>query len=155
MIDKQALIQFLNDKLKGTPRFPVDVTVSADNVIDVEIDTESDPIDIDYCVELSRAIEEAFPRDEEDYELMVGTSSLTAPFKVRGQYVKNIGKEVEVYAKDNRKYTGTLTAVGDESFEITSEEKVRHEGEKRPVMEKVERKFLYTDVRKVQYLFRF
>lgn len=155
MTDRSELKKFIENRLADTDRYLTDLKVSGDNVIAVEIDSTGSPIDIDECVELSRAIEEAFPRDEEDYELEVGTAGLTSPFKVIGQYIKNIGNEIEVFTVDGKKYTGVLREVNEDSFEIETEEKVRHEGQKRPVLEKVNKRFKYSEVRKAQYLLRF
>lgn len=68
------------------------------------------------------------PREPEDYELEVGSAGLTAPFKVRGQYEKNIGNEVEVLATDGKKYRGTLREVTDNGFTVEIRTRVRREG---------------------------
>lgn len=154
MIDKTALTEFIERHLEGTDLYLVDVTVSGDNEITVEIDSDT-MVDIDRCVELTRAIEEEFDRDREDYELEVGSSGLTSPFKVRRQYVKNLGREIEVLSCDGKKYKGVLRDAGDSTFTIESEEKVKPEGAKRPVLEKVDRTFGYGDVKYAKYLLQF
>lgn len=154
MIDKKALTEFIEGQLGGTDLFLVDVGITPDNVIRVEVDSDS-RVDIDECVKLTREIENAFSRDEEDYELEVGSAGITSPFKVKRQYVKYIGNEVEVLAKDGKKYKGMLRDAGDSTFTIESEEKVKPEGAKRPVLEKVERTFPYEDVKYTKYLLQF
>ena len=62
MIDKKSVEEFIAGKLEGTDYFPVEVKVSGDNEIKIEIDSMGS-VDIDFCVELSRAFEEAFPRE--------------------------------------------------------------------------------------------
>lgn len=153
-MEKEKLREFIESRMEGTPYFLVDLTISAANEIRVEIDSD-EPVDIDYCVEMTRAIEEAFSRDEEDYELEVGSAGFTSPFKVRRQYDKNIGQEVEVFANDSKKYVGVLRRTDDDGFEIDMRVKVKEEGSKKPV-EKIETKrFGYGDVRKVQIVFKF
>ena len=49
MIDRQLVETIVTEKLIGTDCFLVDVSVSSDNVIVVEIDNETG-IDIDFCV---------------------------------------------------------------------------------------------------------
>lgn len=132
MIDKQALESFIEQRLEDTDYFLVSVSVSAQNEIRVEIDSTG-RVDIDFCVELSRAIEDAFPRDDEDYELEVGSAGLTAPFKVPGQYEKNLGNRVEVLTRDGRKLRGILAEYDDNGFTIVTTVRVREEGSKRPV----------------------
>ncbi len=154
MIDKTALTDFIEHRLEGTDYFLVDINVSKDNEIKIEIDS-FESVDIDFCIELSRAIEEAFPRDDEDYELEVGSAGLTSPFKVRAQYEKNVGNLVEVLTRDGRKLRGILTEVGDDSFTVETTRKVRPEGSKRPVEQKEPETFGYGDVKSVHYEFDF
>lgn len=154
MIDKQALEEFVNEQLADTDYFLVDVRVNSQNEIKVEIDSMEN-VDIDFCIDLSRKVEEAFDRDEEDYELEVGSAGLTSSFKVRRQYEKHMGDDVEVLAGDGKKYKGELSEVGEESFAILVEEKRRVEGQKKPIIERVPREFKYTDVKSVKYIFDF
>ena len=95
MIDKQLLTQTVEQAIENTDLFIVDIKVNPGNAIVVELDSETG-IDIDMCVNITRKIESVFDRDVEDYELEVGSAGLTAPFKVRGQYLKNIGNDIEV-----------------------------------------------------------
>lgn len=154
MIDKAALTQFIEKQLAGTDLYLVDVKVSPQNEITVEIDSDT-CVDIDRCVQLTREIEGSFSREEEDYELEVGSSGLTSPFKVRRQYDKNLGNDVEVLTKDGKKYNGMLREAGDDTFTVVCEEKVKREGAKRPVIEKVDRIFRYEEVKYTKYLLQF
>lgn len=154
MIDKQKLIETINAAITGTPLFLVDVNVTPDNNITVEVDSR-ESVDIDECVKLTRDIEAAFDRDVEDYQLEVGSAGLTAPFKVKAQYEKNIGNQVEVLTRDGRKFKGTLTAVTDNDFTVLTTKKVREEGKKRPV--EVEEPVVtpMTDAKSVKYIIDF
>lgn len=135
MIDKTEIQQIAEKEIEGTDCFVVEVTVSPDNRINVEIDSDTG-VDIDTCARITRAIEAKFDRDVEDYELEVGSAGLTAPFKIRRQYEKNIGNEVEVLTRDGRKLTGTLTAVSPDGSNFTIEvmRKVKEPGKKKPVI---------------------
>lgn len=154
MIDKQALTKFIENRLDGTDLYLVDLKVSSDNNIVVEIDSDTS-VDIDRCVELTREIESEFNRDDEDYELEVGSSGLTSPLKVVRQYRKYLGNEVEVLSKDGKKYKGLLRDAGEDTFTIICEEKVKKEGVKRPVAEQVAHTFPYADVKYTKYLLQF
>lgn len=156
MIDSQLLRQTVETAIAGTDTFIVEVKVAPDNRLNVEIDSP-EGVDIDTCVAITRAIESAFDRDVEDYELEVGSAGLTSPFKVRGQYVKNIGNQVEVLTRDGRKLRGTLTAVsesGDE-FTVTVPRKVKEEGKKRPVTIEEPMTIPVADTKEVRYLIDF
>ena len=141
MIDKAKLAGVIAEALQNTPMFLTDLKVSADNGIIVELDSD-EPMDIDACSGVTRAIEAAFDRDADDYELEVGSAGITSPLKVRRQYAKYLGNDMEVLTKDGRKLYGTLTAVAegdgaDTSVDFTIEVpvKVRPEGAKKPVIE--------------------
>jgi len=151
MIDKDLLSRTVNEMIEGTGIFVVDITVSPANDIVVEIDSP-DSIDIDTCSAITRRIGEVFDRDVEDYSLEVGSAGLTAPFKVRGQYLKNIGNEVEVLTCDGRKLYGELIAVADDGrFTVAVPTKVKPEGAKRPEIVDVEHVFDPAECRMVRY----
>lgn len=154
MIDRQELVDFIEQQLKDTDYFLTDVKVTPQNEITVEIDSMGS-VDIDECVALTRAIEAAFDRDKEDYELEVGSAGLTSPFKVRRQYEKYKGHEVEVLTLDGRKLHGLLLGCDDNGFTIRTERKVKPEGAKRPVIEPVEETFSYNDVKYTKYDLKF
>ena len=93
MLNKEDIARCVEQAIKSPDIFLVEVNVSADNRVTVELDSDHG-MDVDTCVEISRAIEAQFSRDDEDYELEVGSAGLTAPFKVRRQYLKNVGNTV-------------------------------------------------------------
>ena len=154
MIDKKELQSFIEGRLEGTDYYIVDLEVTPENVIRVELDSDSG-VDIDECVKLSREIEEKFDRDMEDYELEVGSAGITSPLKLPRQYKRYLGQEVEVLTSDGRKLTGILRDAGPESFVIERDVKVKKEGEKRPVIEKEALTFAYGDVKHTKYLLKF
>lgn len=131
MIEKSIVRGLVEEWLEGRDYFLVDVTVSADDRIVVEID-HAEGVWIEDCVELSRFIESRLSREEEDYELEVGSAGIGQPFKVLQQYVNHVGSEVDVLTTDGRKLHGVLAAAGPESFEVTVKVKRKLEGEKRP-----------------------
>ena len=75
MIDKNVVKTLVLEWLQGKEYFLVDVEVSPDDRIVVEID-HAEGVWIEDCVALSRFIEEHLSRDEEDYELEVGSAGL-------------------------------------------------------------------------------
>lgn len=133
MLDKTEIRREVEAAIEGTDVFIVDITVSAANDVVVELDSPTG-IDLDFCAGLNRRLNEKFDREDEDYSLEVGSASLTAPFKVKGQYEKNLGNDVEVLTRDGKKLKGVLTAVTDADFTIEVQRKVKEPGAKRPVM---------------------
>ena len=131
MIDKNVVKKLVDEWLKDKEYFLVGIEISQDDKIVVEID-HADGVWIEDCVELSRYIEDHLSRDEEDYELEVGSAGLGQPFKVAQQYVNFVGKEVEVLDGNGKKYQGVLKSVEGDNFVVTINEKVMVEGKKRP-----------------------
>ncbi len=155
MIDKNVVENLVNQWLEDKDYFLVDIEISSDDRIVVEID-HADGVWIEDCVQLSRFIEEHLNRDDEDYELEVGSAGLGQPFKVKQQYVNFIGKEVEVLDADGKKLKGVLKAVEDnDDFTITVKEKVKKEGAKRPTIEDVDKTFNINSVKYTKYLISF
>lgn len=154
MIDRQALKEFVENKLEGSDKFLVDLKVSNDNNIEVEIDSDN-PLSIDECEALSRLIESEFDRDKEDYTLEVGSAGLTSPLKVPRQFRKYIGREIETVTNNGRKLSGLLKNADDNGFTVTVREKIKKEGMKRPVMEEVDYSFSYGEVKQTKYLLKF
>ncbi len=154
MVDKKVVKEIVEKWLEEKEYFLVDVEVSADNRIVVEID-HADGVWIEDCVELSRYIETNLNREEEDYELEVGSAGLGQPFKVAQQYINHIGKDVEVLNGDGLKYKGLLKSVEGNDFVVVVNEKVQVEGRKRPVKMDVDHTFQMDKVKYCKYLISF
>ena len=154
MIDKNVVKQLVDEWLQDQEYFLVDIEISPDNRIVVEID-HADGVWIEDCVALSRYIEERLSRDDEDYELEVGSAGLGQPFKVPQQYVNFVGKEVEVLDADGIKVKGILKAVDGNDFTVGVEEKVKVEGKKRPVKMEVDHVYQMDKVKYTKYIISF
>ena len=120
MISKDTVRSIVEEWLDGKEYFLVDIEISPDDRIVVEID-HADGVWIEDCVALSRYIEDHLSRDEEDYELEVGSAGLGQPFKVPQQYHCFVGKDVEVLDADGKKYKGVLKSVDGGDFTVTVE----------------------------------
>ena len=151
MIDKNVVKKLVDEWLQDQEYFLVDIEISPDNRIVVEID-HADGVWIEDCVALSRYIEERLSRDDEDYELEVGSAGLGQPFKVPQQYINFVGKEVEVLDADGIKVKGTLKAVDGNDFTVGVEEKVKVEGKKRPVKMEVDHVYQMDKVKYTKYI---
>jgi len=150
MIDKNLVRQLAEEWLEGKDYFLTDLNVSADDRIVVEID-HKDGVWIEDCVALSRHIEAGLNRDEEDFELEVGSAGIGQPFKVRRQYEIHVGDPVEVLANDGKKYRGTLDDVSEDGFTLAVEEKVKEEGMKRPQLVERAYHFSFEEVKETKY----
>lgn len=154
MIDKNLVSNIVEEWLQGKDYFLVDVTVSPDDKIVVEID-HAEGVWIEDCVELSRFIESKLNREEEDFELEVGSAGIGQPFKVLQQYKNHLGKEVETLLKDGRRITGVLKMADDTHFIVTVAKKVKMEGAKRPQLIEEDVELDYNEVKYTKYLISF
>ena len=154
MIDKNVVKKLVEEWLQDKEYFLVSIEISPDDRIVVEID-HADGVWIEDCVALSKYIEDHLNRDEEDYELEVGSAGLGHPFKVPQQYINFIGKEVEVLDADGKKVKGILKAVEGNDFTVGVEEKVKVEGKKRPVKQEVDHVYQMDKVKYTKYIISF
>ncbi|MBU3854108.1 MAG: ribosome assembly cofactor RimP [Candidatus Paraprevotella stercoravium] len=154
MIEKNIVKQIVEEWLQDKDYFLVDVSVSNDNRIVVEID-HAEGVWIEDCVELSRFIESKLDREKEDFELEVGSAGIGQPFKVHQQYVNHLGKDVEVLTLDGVKYQGELHEVNDDTFSILRTVKKKEEGAKRPRMVEELVTFRYDEIKYTKYLISF
>ncbi|MBQ0063893.1 MAG: ribosome assembly cofactor RimP [Prevotella sp.] len=152
MIDKQIVTDLVEQWLEGSEYFLVDVQVDTNARIVVEID-HKDGVWIEDCVELSKFIEAHLNRDEEDYELEVGSAGLGQPFKVVRQYENHTGKQVEVLTEDGKKLRGILKEVNSPEFTITVQEKQKEEGKKKARLVDVDKVFNMNEVKYTKYRF--
>ena len=154
MIDKNVVSGIVNEWLEDKEYFLVDVSVSPDDKIVVEID-HAEGVWIDDCVELSRFIESKLDREEEDYELEVGSAGIGQPFKVLQQYLIHIGKDVEVLTREGKKLEGVLKDANEETMTVTVMKKVKLEGAKRPKLVEEDVTFKYEEIKYTKYLISF
>jgi len=112
MISESYIRQLVEEKLEGTDMFIVELSVSSNNKIVVEIDGMSGVAIVD-CVEVSRQIESNLDRDQEDFELQVSSAGIDKPLRDKRQFEKNIGREVKKILQDSAELKGELLEVGD------------------------------------------
>jgi ribosome maturation factor RimP len=114
MITKEK-VQFLVEEVLSNDMFIVDITVGIANQILVSVDSDAG-ISIGECVQISRHVESSLDREVEDFSLEVSSPGLSMPLKVTRQYLKNIGREVEVVTKSGEKQKGILKSADSEGF---------------------------------------
>ena len=149
MIDVKEIRQAAEAALEGTNRFVVDVKCSPANEIEIVIDADS-AVDLDACVELSRAVESHFDREVEDFELSVYSAGVGQPLKLLRQYHKLISSTVEVLLVSGVKVLATLTEATPEAITVTYTEKRLLEGKKRKVDVEVEESYAFDQIKWVK-----
>ena len=144
MIDTERIRAIVEEEFQGTDLFLVGIKQNTANEIAVDSDTS---VDIDACATLTRKINDAFDREEEDFSLTVMSAGIGQPLVLPRQYRKMIGKEVEVVLKDGSKLIATLKSFSDDTLTLTYTEKVAVEGKKRKVATEIERSLALSDIK--------
>ena len=146
--------EIMDTILQGTDLFLVDLSVAADNSIEVEIDAPKG-VNVDTCREVSRKLEERLDRETEDFALTVCSAGIGYPFKVPQQYEKNIGNTVEVKLANGQKLEGTLKAHTENGITVEAEEKVAAEGKRKKTTVKTEKDIQFSEIKEVKDIVTF
>lgn len=147
-ITKEKLTQVIEDHLVGSDLFVVDVTVSP--AWDIEVTLDSDTrVSIDKCIVLTRAIEDSFDREEQDFALTVGSAGIGSPLKFARQFEKIVGKEVDVVRADGWKLTAILKGHDDQGITVGYVVKEAVEGKKRKVEVEKTETILFSEIKTV------
>ena len=146
MITRSKIEDTVLQQLDSELEFVVDISISATNLIKVQLDGDQG-ITIERCVEVSRAIEDNFNREDEDYDLEVSSAGLSESLKLPRQYTKNIGHSLDVVKVDGQKIRGLLVGVTDNNFTLEVESMVKVEGKKRKQKLVEQVSLPYTDVK--------
>ncbi len=146
MIDKFKVLDIVKDVLEGSDKYLVNMKITPDNRIFVDLDGDNG-INIDDCIEVSRAIENSLNRDEEDFELNVSSAGADSPLKMPRQYRRHVGRELSVEPFEGAKVEGILTETGDTQFTIKTK------GSKKEPSQELT--FAYEDVKTARVLIRF
>lgn len=142
----KAVREVAEKALEGTDMFVVDCTISADNTIDLVLDSDTS-VSIDVCANINHAIGDAFDRDEEDYSLTVASAGIGEPLKLVRQYKKLVGESVEVLLKSGVKILATLDEVTEESITISYEEAVVVEGKKKKQLQRTTHTYSFDEIK--------
>jgi ribosome maturation factor RimP len=128
-----SIRQLLEGLLSSNPEyFVVEVKIKPTNNVKVFVDGDKG-VPVDKLVTLNRALypllESAGLFPDNDFSLEVSSPGLDEPLKLHRQYLKNIGRKVEVTLLDGTVKEGTLQAVTED--QITIEEVIGKKKDKK------------------------
>jgi ribosome maturation factor RimP len=96
MTFREKILDLLEDALKEkTSLFLVDLSISDAFKVMVTIDGD-DGVNLQDCIDISRAIDNNLDREEQDYALEVASAGVSTPLKLVRQYRKNIGRTLKI-----------------------------------------------------------
>lgn len=148
MIRKDTVIKLAEERMKERDNglFIVELTISSRNIIRLELDKHEGGVTVEDCVSVSRNIEHNLDRESTDFELHVSSAGLDKPLRIHPQYVKNVGRELEIVLKSGSTTTGLLTAVTDETLTLEHEEKQVIEGKKKKETVVIQQEVPFVDI---------
>ena len=121
---QQELEKWTNEYLKDTDYSLQTLEIDKQMRILVEVDRLG-VVDVDFCADLNRYLVDKLDNYQDgalDYSLEVGSVSLTAPFKSKIQYQKNLGHNVVVTDVDGKRYSGQLVSVDEDTFTVDADQ---------------------------------
>ena len=139
MTNHEQIELFLQQCLEGTDCFVVTFKVKPTNNYKIYLDSDSS-LTLEKCMkinrQLRRLIEDAGMYPEGDFSLEVSSPGVEAPLKLKRQYVKNIGRSLEVELMDEEALgvTGKLVEVDEEKIVIENTLKQKKSVKTEPVV---------------------
>lgn len=135
-MNKEQIIQAVTPAVEQRGCFLVEVSVSAENDIEIVIEKEEGVVDWEDCAAIDQVMHATFNQDEEDYALTVSSAGLDRPFKVLKQFLKAKGTQVDVKFKGGKRLIATLEDATEDSVTLNYTALEAVEGKKKK--EKVE-----------------
>lgn len=137
MISKKRVLELIDQRFEelGNGLFLVDISISKSNSIKVEIDKHVGGVSVSDCMAVSRNVEHNLDREEEDFEIHVSSAGIDRPLRILPQYIKNIGRTVDVVLKDGSKFEGVLLSASEKELTIETTEIVKVEKKKQTIVE--------------------
>ncbi|MCY1720471.1 ribosome assembly cofactor RimP [Prolixibacteraceae bacterium Z1-6] len=153
MIAKEDVVRLVKERLDDQ-MFIVDISVSANNDIRVFVDS-FDGMTIEQCIHISRNVEHNLDREEEDFSLQVSSPGLTESFKVKQQYEKYTGKEIEVKTTGDIELEGLLKKSDDEGIVLETSKHEKVEGHKKKQLVVKEHILKYDEIKSAKAVISF
>jgi len=120
---KKTVAELLRVALDENPSlFLIDLKIGPDNNIVVSLDGD-EGVTLESCIAVSRQIEHNIDREEHDFSLEVSSVGVGSALLIPRQYIKNVGRTLEVINLDDQIFKGNLTQADQEG--ITLEWKAR------------------------------
>lgn len=114
MAFKEKVEGLLEEALNERPElFLINLDISESNKILVTIDGDNG-VNLQDCIDVSRAIEHNLDREEEDFSLEVTSAGATSPLTKVRQYKKNEGRKLKVTTNEGDVAEGELTEANED-----------------------------------------
>jgi ribosome maturation factor RimP len=157
MIDRKEIERLVEERIQELDNglYVVEMTISSTNVIRIEIDKINGGVTVADCVSVSRNVEHNLDREKADFELHVSSAGLDKPFRHINQYIKNVGRTINVKTKDGRTIEGEIVKVADEKIILSAEEMQLLEGKKKKEKVEVIYEIMLTEIKEANIVISF
>ncbi len=157
MIDRKEIERLVEERIQELDNglYVVEMTISSTNVIRIEIDKINGGVTVADCVSVSRNVEHNLDREKADFELHVSSAGLDKPFRHINQYIKNVGRTINVKTKDGRTMEGEIVKVADEKIILSAEEMQLLEGKKKKEKVEVIYEIVLTEIKEANIVISF
>jgi ribosome maturation factor RimP len=157
MIDRKEIEGLVEERIQELDNglYVVEMTISSTNVIRIEIDKINGGVTVSDCVSVSRNVEHNLDREKADFELHVSSAGLDKPFRHINQYIKNVGRTINVVTKDGRTIEGEIVKVADEKIILSAEEMQLLEGKKKKEKVEVIYEIMLTEIKEANIVISF
>ena len=157
MIDRKEIEHLVEERIQELDNglYVVEMTISSTNVIRIEIDKINGGVTVADCVSVSRNVEHNLDREKADFELHVSSAGLDKPFRHINQYIKNVGRTINVVTKDGRTIEGEIVKVADEKIILSAEEMQLLEGKKKKEKVEVIYEIMLTEIKEANIVISF
>ncbi len=157
MIDRKEIERLVEERIQELDNglYVVEMTISSTNVIRIEIDKINGGVTVADCVSVSRNVEHNLDREKADFELHVSSAGLDKPFRHINQYIKNVGRTINVVTKDGRTIEGEILKVADEKIILSAEEMQLLEGKKKKEKVEVIYEIMLTEIKEANIVISF
>jgi ribosome maturation factor RimP len=157
MIDRKEIERLVEERIQELDNglYVVEMTISSANVIRIEIDKINGGVTVADCVSVSRNVEHNLDREKADFEVHVSSAGLDKPFRHINQYIKNVGRTINVKTKDGRTIEGEIVKVADEKIILSAEEMQLLEGKKKKEKVEVIYEIMLTEIKEANIVISF
>lgn len=153
MSDRTQIIKLVEEKIAGSEQFLVEVKMTPGKIT-VLIDKPTG-ITIEECIRLNRYLTQQLEPTgvTESHELEVSSPGMDQPLKVFNQYLRRIGREVQVTTLDGRQHMGTLMAATPDGIDLVKSNSVK-QNKKKEITEQ-QMHFPFQDIKETKLILTF
>lgn len=118
MTFNERVVQLVEEALEARKDlFLIDLKIDSSNKIIIILDGDNG-VNLQDCIEISRATEAQLDREEQDFSLEVASAGVSSPLKLVRQFKKNLNRILKVKKANDEVIEAQLTAVSDENITL-------------------------------------